>query len=351
MGEDGSRVINALLVGQIPFEVNHEGFFFRLLSAKDRGVINQKLELVKKTLKTQGAMSEEEMLVENVRRALWSDLKERQFQELPKKLEQMKKSITSTGEFYARRERRMIERLIAKAEETFGEISKDRELYTAHSIERFVETERIKLIAAYAIYTGDRRYYKSEAEVIYDELTENIIKNINEILGIFTVASIRNVARDSFWFTMYLNGGKTAEGVWGKPTIELSDEQILLLYWTRQYEAIYNDTDCPPDFVINNDEQLDKWLEQRKEKNEVEKRKGKYPVTKKANMKVGATPFDRSEVFIMADKDKAGDIYKMNDRAMRIRIGGEQKKIAEKGTLSEYDLRVKGGPKVEIISK
>lgn len=112
----------------------------------------------------------------------------------------------------------------------------------------------------------------------------------------------RELARTAPW-TVFVSASKYTSGVFDKPSTQLSDEQLTLLYWTSFYDSIHQAHDCPPTKIINNDDMLDGWLIMKnKEAEEREKENANDMITK--NSKIA----NSDEIFVpaknMADVNK-----------------------------------------------
>lgn len=74
-----------------------------------------------------------------------------------------------------------------------------------------------------------------------------------------------------------------------------------LVYWTALYESVYNSVDRPPQWVIEDDELLDRWLEE--ETRELEERAEQEYKKKKKKMKDGNIA-SNSELVITIDRSE-----------------------------------------------
>lgn len=69
----------------------------------------------------------------------------------------------------------------------------------------------------------------------------------------------RELARTAPW-TVFVSASKYTTGIFDKPSTQLSDEQLTLLYWTSFYDSVSQAHDAPPSRIIENDDMLDGWL-------------------------------------------------------------------------------------------
>jgi len=98
-----------------------------------------------------------------------------------------------------------------------------------------------------------------------------IIQSAVEASTNFEIEKIRRIARSEPWRSMWiLQKGE----VFGKASVELTDNQRMLCSFSKMYDNVYESTECPPDEVIEDDDILDGWfVKQRKDREESKKEK------------------------------------------------------------------------------
>lgn len=156
---------------------------------------------------------------------------------------------------------------------------------------------------------------------IYDRLQETTM----------TINQIRKIARTepwkSYWYVKKLAA---------IPYDNLNEEQISLLSYSRMYENIYDNPECPDDSVIQDDDMLDGWMILLKEKREREKTvsemERKNPKLKNA-----------TEVFLPAsNKDQVAKISALNSDVAKSKKLAREQMIKSVGTLNDKDFVKKG---------
>jgi len=75
--------------------------------------------------------------------------------------------------------------------------------------------------------------------------------------------TFRAIARNDPW-----RGYWSVGDPFGKPSIELTEEQRNLVMISKMYDNIHESPECPPDEVLNDDDCLDGWLIKQKRKRE-----------------------------------------------------------------------------------
>lgn len=137
---------------------------------------------------------------------------------------------------------------------------------------------------------------------------------------------VRTLARCNEWRTKWRIANKISSSLFSAPIIQWTPLQITLCFWSSFYDNIYESIDTPPDWIIENDEECDKWLKQRHEENEKEK----------------LTKFGRSGV-----SNNHDDIIIMGDKEYHFKEYAEKKSVREFNAIND-ELGI--GLKQDIIS-
>jgi hypothetical protein len=151
-------------------------------------------------------------------------------------------------------------------------------------------------------------YYKqSNSRVFSDKLDSisyndynNIVNTINEYS--ITIEQYKQAARHEIWKAIW-NCGK--DNVFGKPVIDLTEEQRTLINLSIMYDRIYEHPESPNETVLNDDDMLDGWMIYQKRQSEKQKQEND------ANS-VSNRHGNAKEIFIVADRDEVGDIMALN---------------------------------------
>jgi hypothetical protein len=104
----------------------------------------------------------------------------------------------------------------------------------------------------------------------------------------------RDIARNEPWRQYW---GANKHNVLGKSSVEMSEEQRILILWSKMYDSISENPDCPHDDVIEDDDMLDGWLiiQRREREARLIQKRGEDQIS--GNKKIAGA----QEVFIMAD--------------------------------------------------
>ena len=139
----------------------------------------------------------------------------------------------------------------------------------------------------------------------------------------------RFLSHNEPWSTEWA-GAKINGNVFNSIGSNLTDEQHRLLIWTNLYDNVGESPDCPPKFVLDDDDMLDGWLIlERKEREDDQVKKRTEDALSKNKKIAGA-----DEVFIMAsNKEDAQNINQLNDARSTMIKNMRLKQVAQKGSM------------------
>lgn len=148
-----------------------------------------------------------------------------------------------------------------------------------------------------------------------------------------TSTDFRYIARNDPFRGMW-SSGKKLNGVFGRPSIELSKDQLALCQYSSMYDNVHESSESPHEDVINDDDCLDGWF--LVQKREYEKHKNKKDVEKMlGNSKIA----NSQEVFLMAkDQHTAKKIGDMNTTIGKTIIQNRNAQIEEAGSIKHTHL-------------
>jgi hypothetical protein len=159
----------------------------------------------------------------------------------------------------------------------------------------------------------------------------NIIIQLCELFFVksrIPIESIRELARSQQW-RIYWEIAKNTNDLFIDNVISWSANQRDLAYWSTIYDSVYSAYERPSKDIIVDDDLLDSWFIRQGEKIDSKTQNSMAPKLNKSG---------RNEEFIMADKEGAKRIYKMNDPTARAQIKARQKVLNQKGTIKEQDM-------------
>lgn len=216
-------------------------------------------------------------------------------------------------------------------------------------------------------------------------LVFRLIGTYNQISDI-EITHIRALARYGMWRIRWSTAKSVGafDQLFDVSLSDLTPDQLLLIHWSQVYDSAYEAYERPPDYVIDDDKEFDRWLDKTIKEQEQERKKRFQ--SNKGNLGIGkASNSNADEIFVPTDgyfsddcicgaKDKRGVLhapdcqygvffrYKDTDRykeidnvqstnpdAVRVVLASEQKALDGKGLVREENLRRYGGMARQIM--
>ena len=126
-----------------------------------------------------------------------------------------------------------------------------------------------------------------------------------------TTAQSRELARSEPWRNYW---GSDKSNLFGRPAIDLTEEQRSLVLYSKMYDGAYEHPDCPEEDVIKDDDMFDGWMIFQRRKREKKK------TANQVDSVLGAKQREAEELFIpKQNQDGAQKIHEMNTHESRIR--------------------------------
>lgn len=180
-------------------------------------------------------------------------------------------------------------------------------------------------------------YNKATGKLFFQEqnIDSTIFNNIMQLISqnILSIAEYKSVARSDYWRGYYTNNKNHLFDVNSK---DYTDEQRAILNISVMYDRIYEHPDCPGEDIINDDDALDGWMIDQKDKNKEEKN------AKGVSNKKGALVGGAQEIFIPADENKEtiDNIYGMNTTEGLSTIQQRNQQLSQSdGSIRHKDLK------------
>jgi hypothetical protein len=178
---------------------------------------------------------------------------------------------------------------------------------------------KLQFIIEYCVFKGKKRYtwedYSPYTFMSFQQ--DNLIKE----------EDIRELSHNYPWHPIWQAGKKIGD-VFGKPAILLDFDQQRLVMWSSLYDNIQEQTDTPPQDVIDDDDALDGWLSiKRKERGE-------------ANFNSNNEKIDNAqEIYVpVSNKEDAEKVDRLNSQFSRTLKKQRFNVIKQKGEIKEQDL-------------
>lgn len=145
-------------------------------------------------------------------------------------------------------------------------------------------------------------------------------------------ADFRAVARSDFWRPVWSVGKKTGD-LFDRPASLLTRDQLSLCSYSLMYDNVYESSESPPDYVINDDDCLDGWfIEQRRKYDKDKKERQVDAILKNPKIK------NSGEIFIAAaSEEEAKEIHGLNSVSSENARRDRMNVITQQGNASDLD--------------
>lgn len=159
---------------------------------------------------------------------------------------------------------------------------------------------------------------------LMEAITSSIIKQM------ISIEELREVARTDPWKAHWnISRGNP----FTVPITNLSEEQKTVILFSNMYENVAKHPECPSDNIINDDDLFDGWMIIQRRNREKEQ------TTKEINTSLGDTVNKANEVYVVAkDKNRANEIYNMNDIGSKMVIKQRSQQIKAQGRVEDTNL-------------
>jgi len=249
----------------------------------------------------------------------WSQNSEKDIEQVEKQLEDAKVTLYRGCFTVSKLEpiRRSIERLRKRL---------NRAISIKHSLDHltlkgFAFGEYHKFIVKACLYDGDKKIEPN------DNLINGVLFQKSE--SGLVEKQIRELARTEPWRT-YWNIGKP--NPFKCHICELGDEQKALVAYSKMYDNAFENSDCPAQKIINDDDMFDGWLIIQKRQRE------KAMAEQRVNDSLGNKQKDADEIFIpVRTKEDMENIQNMNSPTNQMIQKQRFAKIKQQGKAEDKD--------------
>lgn len=144
-----------------------------------------------------------------------------------------------------------IKNYLKLAKDELKQLYKTRSLLNNYSYEHSAHFFKKEYEIKHSTFKDGEKY-----ELSTNELKEAISYYYNNYI---TDSNMRILARTTPW-TSFLSANSFTKDIFGKPSSDLTEEQINLLSWSSYYKSIMDSHNPPNSKIIQDDDMLDGWL-------------------------------------------------------------------------------------------
>lgn len=222
--------------------------------------------------------------------------------ELQEKLAAQEKVLDITA-IEARR--KAVRENIARLKKEIDQAQNKAQNYLYMSQERKADEESFLYLAwasAYSI-TGERfwpTFEDFENSKRFD-LRSSLLSAFSNFNTGLSSEKIRFLARHNLWRIRYVASMKTNQTLFGEGAVDLTPDQLSLLYWSNYYQSIYEmmPDEQPPHDIINDDAKLDEYMNSYFERREQESAEGKAESRSKTGRKQKLNAWEKGQELII----------------------------------------------------
>ncbi len=148
----------------------------------------------------------------------------------------------------------------------YRELAVKKNSYIKYSAESIAENEKNNKLIYYCCYiNGTEKRLWSSFEEFLNETNKYVInillREVSIFLSGFHQTILRKIARNVMWRTRWISSTKTGSQLFKGLVSDWDTNKSMLCYWSNFYDSIYSLSEKPEEFVVNDDEFLDNWLE------------------------------------------------------------------------------------------
>ncbi len=216
----------------------------------------------------------------------------------------------------------------------YNKLSEDVHSLDYVTLEGYAQTVKSQYLTLCSLQTLDNKYIfgdQNPATVVDNSYASSLFSNVINFVNDTKISmnNLRIVSRNEPWRSYW---GANKQNVFGKPSIEWTDDQRLLVLFTRMYDGAYESMNCPGEAIFDDDDAFDGWMV--KEQRDREKDRNKKQIEDSLDRHGNA-----EEVFIpAANLQQAKQIDEMNTVESKMIKKSKFSAIKQLGKVKEQDL-------------
>jgi hypothetical protein len=270
-------------------------------------------------------LKELELLIK--KRGLFTDEDQKQISSLESKIEAQELLLAKTLKVKANQDR--IKNYLQELNAELDKIRYKKYTTLMLSVETKAEEERNLFFCWGCTYKDETNlYWDTYGDLLKERDSDFKNKVLIEFLNFYRGIDnsiIRCLARSNLWRIRYVTSQKTSDPLFGRATIDYTNDMINLAYWSNFYQNIYEmmPEDRPTDSIIEDDEALDSYMKSyyAERNKEDQARRGA------SNTRGKLSAFDKEEVIVTQSNELYEDIqYDTPREAQRIKGRSDVKK-------------------------
>jgi hypothetical protein len=232
-------------------------------------VLRAELEESRATYKAKGfkILSEVEMDALMREKGIWSEVDDEKVTDIQEKI--VKWTLKTQDPDISPNSKQYAKELILKLEEDLFKTEVRRERMMAQTVERKARQAKYDFMLWACSWDPDtnRRCwdnYLTFCEKVEVNLKNQILSEFLKYLVGHNTEEIRYIARSNLWRLDFVIAQKGNLHLFNRAAVDLTPDQKNLLWWSSYYQSIYEllPDDQPDDWVVQDDEALDKYMKE-----------------------------------------------------------------------------------------
>lgn len=280
----------------------------------------------------QGVPTSDQLISILIDKKLWDANNDAKIEEMNKAIDELKKTLP-TLEFQSITKQQTLNQ-IARFKKEINKLTQIKDSILSNSAENIARFEKYRWFLFHLTFksNGERlwnnwdKFSKSSEKMINYFITNSYFNTeIND-------KTVRELARTEPWRSIWVYGVKTGNLI---PMNEMTYLKKSLISWSLVYDSVYESLDCPPNEIIENDELLDVWFENQRDKREKEKSEKHSDLLKSIDKKHSSA----QEVGIVVESiEDAKKVFNMNSALAKSQIRSRFEVVKEKGVANELNM-------------
>lgn len=319
--KDYTYAIARILSGKVFVEYNSQKFY---IIQPDFFQLAQSEQIYKESLAKAsllGCLTQKDMLDVLLYNNIWLPSYQKELDDFPHKIEDLQVELYNSFINFKRVD--MIRKQLSNLRKRFEFLNSILNNYFVFTAEAIANNERLKINIWNGLYNiVDNSKVDYPISLVNDAFLNHILHQYiqNKIDNL----EIREISKNAQWKIKWLNYKVLHNFPFD--ISRMTEEQELLIMWSRYYDNILESGECPSNQVVEDNDMIDGWAIIQNKKNN----KDKIDIHTKGNA---------SEVFIVADtKEDAKRVHEMNDTYSEMLRKQKLALVAKKGIIEDQNL-------------
>lgn len=197
-------------------------------------------------------------------------------------------------------------KIIQQTRDKIYKLHEQKNYFNCLSLEDYANSVKNQFIIIHTTYKDDELLFKEDWTTINSIFLDKVLHEMHR--NYLSIEDIKKIASHPLWRSYW---DASRDNAFGKHAAELTEEQRLLISFSRNYDNIREHPESPSQEILDDIDALDGWMLYQHDKIEKEKKK------KEIETRFGLDKKDKGgiqEVFIpVASREEAAEVHSLND--------------------------------------